>query len=139
MAQVSPCLLCADKGLNIRMADVQDRHIGCRPATALIRPSGCRIQQSDKGDRPCSSPGGLENGIPLGPQPGEGKADTAAGPMDEGRLFYGLTHGFRLVFHREDKTGGQLAQGPARVHQAGGVGQEGKGCQNRFKALCGFG
>ncbi len=58
--------------------------------------------------------------------------------MDKRRILHRVKDGLHRVLNGQDKTGGQLSQLPARVHQRGGVGQELKAGHYAVKFLFSF-
>ena len=55
--------------------------------------------------------------------------------VDQGGILEALEDGLQVILHRQHKTGGQLPQRPAGVHQAGRIGQKRERGHGRLEAI----
>ena len=114
----------SDKIENVRMVHAQDAHVGAAPGAPLLDLLRGGIENAQEGDGPGGHAAGGTHPAFLGAQAREGKARSAAGFVDHGRILHGVENFFNGVTHGQHKTGGELAQIRARVHQGGRIGQE---------------
>ena len=114
----------ADEVHDIRMVHAEDAHIGAAPRAALLDLLGGGIEDAQEGNRPGGHAAGGAHAAFPGPQPRKGKTRAAAGLVDHGRVLDGIKDLLDGIPHRQDKTGGKLAQIRARVHERGRVGEK---------------
>ena len=116
--------LAVDETQNVGMIDPQDTHIGASAGAALLNGLRGHVEDPHEADGTAGYAAGGIDRAARGPQAGEGEAGAAARFVDEGGLLDGLEDILHTVLHRQHKTGGQLPQGTARIHQGGRVGQK---------------
>ena len=121
---VGVVFLAADELLDIGMVHPQDAHVGAPAGAALLDGLGGHVKHPHEAHRAGGhSAGGAHRGTRLA-QAAEAEAGAAAGLVDEGGVFHGVEDLHHAVADGQDKAGGKLAQGPAGVHQGGGIGQK---------------
>ncbi len=106
------------------MVDIENAHIGPAAHPALLDNVGGGIKRPDEGHGTAGHPARGADPVSFRAQAGEGETGAAAALMDKRRILHRVKDGLHRVLNGQDKTGGQLSQLPARVHQRGGVGQE---------------
>ncbi|EKD22341.1 MAG: hypothetical protein ACD_87C00038G0003 [uncultured bacterium] len=127
--------LTADEIENIRMIHPQKTHVGASSRTTLLDRLCCDIEDPHERNRAAGNPCGGSDHIIMGAEIGKREPGTAARFMDEGRILNRIEYLIHGVSHGEDKTGGQLAQLAAGIHQCRGIRQELKPRHNRIKLL----
>ena len=131
-------LLAVDEIQDIGMVDPQDTHVGAPAGAALLDRLGGHVEHPHEAHRAAGHTAGGAHRAPLGAQAGKGEAGAAAGFVDQRRLLDRLEDGVHTVLHRQHEAGRELAEGPAGVHQGGGVGQKVKVGHHLIKALFGL-
>jgi hypothetical protein len=117
-------VLAGDELQNIGVVHPQNPHVGAPAGAALLHRLGGGVEHLHKGDGAGGHAAGGVDGGALGPQAGEGEAGAAAALVDQRSVLDGVEDVLHGVGHRQHEAGGELAQGAARVHEGGGVGQE---------------
>ena len=124
--EVEVCDVCivpfaVNKFQDIRVVDAQNPHIGPSSGAALLDGFCSHVKHAQKADRAARHPTGGIDRAPVRAKAGEGKAGSAARFVDERGLLDRFKNGLHAVLDGEHKAGRELAEGPPRVHQSGGV------------------
>ncbi len=121
-------VLAGDEIHDIRMIHPQDAHVGAPTGAALLDHVGRRVVQAHEGDRTRGDAHRGADDVVLGPEPGEGEPGPSARLVDQGHRPEGVVDAVPAVgegvLDRQDEAGGELPQGPARIHQGRRVGHE---------------
>jgi len=114
---------------------LQDSHIGPPAGATLFDGLRRHVENGHEGDRSAGHALSGEYLVVFRANARKREAGTPSAFVDHGGVFDGIKDAVDGILHGQHKTCGQLAQGAARIHQGGRVGDEIEGRHESEEAV----